>query len=121
MIRLCVLLLLLVPASLPAQDTVRFNPTVQQPTFAVRESVLRVRPGTVLVSRTHFGPYYSEAGGAFPGEVGPIYIEGATTRDMLKIQIVKVRPNHALAEEQGEADGGRSPADARARRGRPAG
>ena len=47
MIRSCVLLLrlLLVPASLPAQDTVRFNPTVQQPTFAVREPVLRVRPG----------------------------------------------------------------------------
>ena len=69
------------------QDTVRFNPTVQQPTIAVREPVLRIRPGTALVSKTHFGPYYSEAGGAFPGEVGPIYIEGATTRDMLKIQI----------------------------------
>ena len=28
-----------------AQDTVRFTPTVAQPTFAVREPVLRVRPG----------------------------------------------------------------------------
>jgi hypothetical protein len=70
----------------------------------VREPVLRVRPGTVLVSRTHFGPYHSEAGGEFPGEVGPIYIEGATTRDMLKIQIVKVRPNHALAASQVYSD-----------------
>ena len=115
MIRLCVPLTLLVPALLPAQDTVRFNPTVQQPTFAVREPVLRVRPGTVLVSRTHFGPYYSEAGGAFPGEVGPIYIEGATTRDMLKIQIVKVRPNHALAASQVYSDFGGPASDSRVR------
>ena len=43
----------------------RFTPTVQQPTFAVRKPVLRIRPGTLLVSRTHFGPYYTEAGGAF--------------------------------------------------------
>jgi hypothetical protein len=64
-----VMMLSALPASpLAAQDTVRFTPTVQQPTFAVREPVLRIRPGTVLVSRTHFGPYYTEAGGAFPGE-----------------------------------------------------
>ena len=45
-------LLLLFPAALLGQDTVRFTPTVQQPTFAVREPVLRVRSGTVLVSRS---------------------------------------------------------------------
>ena len=82
MIRVMLLSALLAPAALAAQDTVRFTPTVQQPTFAVREPVLRIHPGTVLVSRTHFGPYYTEAGGAFPGEVGPIYIEGATTKDL---------------------------------------
>ena len=81
----------------PAQDTVRFTPTVAQPTFAVREPVLRVRPGTVLISRTNFGPYYTEEGGAFPGEVGPILVEGATTDDMLKIEIIRVHPNHHLA------------------------
>jgi acetamidase/formamidase len=79
------------------QDTVRFTPTIQQPTFAVREPVLRIKPGTVLVSKTHFGPYYSEEGGAFPGEVGPFFVEGATTGDMLKIEILKVRPNHSIA------------------------
>jgi amidase len=88
---------------------------VQQPTFAVREPVLRVRPGTVLVSRTHFGPYYTEAGGAFPGEVGPIYVEGATTGDMLKIGIVKVRPNHALAASQVYSDFGGLATDTRVR------
>jgi amidase len=107
--------LVLLPVTLAAQDTVRFTPKVQQPTFAVREPVLRVRPGTVLVSKTHFGPYYSEAGGAFPGEVGPIYVEGATTRDMLKIQIVKVRPNHGLAASQVYSDFGGLATDTRVR------
>jgi len=53
------LLASLLAATVLMQDTVRFNPTIQQPTFAVREPVLRVKPNTVLVSRTHFGPYYT--------------------------------------------------------------
>jgi amidase len=85
---------------LVAQDTVRFTPTVAQPTFAVREPVLRIRPGTVLVSKTNFDGYYTEGGGAFPGEVGPFYVEGATVNDMLKVEIIKVRPNHGLAASQ---------------------
>jgi acetamidase/formamidase len=115
MIRSCLLFSLLLTPPLAAQDTVRFTPRVQQPTFAVREPVLRVRPGTVLVSRTHFGPYYTEAGGAFPGEVGPIYVEGATTGDMLKVGIVKVRPNHALAASQVYSDFGGLATDTRVR------
>ena len=87
----------LASASLSAQDTVRFTPTVGYPTFAVREPVLRITPPTVLISNTNFGPYYTEEGGAFPGEVGPIYIEGATTNDVLVVQIIVVRPNHDLA------------------------
>jgi amidase len=83
-----------------AQDTVRFTPTVAQPTFAVREPVLRIKPNTVLISKTNFGPYYTEAGGAFPGEVGPILVEGATTRDMLAVKIIRVRPNHDIAAAQ---------------------
>jgi acetamidase/formamidase len=78
-------------------DTVRFTPTVQQPTFAVREPVLRIRPGTVLISKTNFGPYYTEQGGAFPGEVGPFYIEGATTNDILVVKVHRVQPNYQLA------------------------
>jgi acetamidase/formamidase len=115
MIRSCLLLSMLLTSPLTAQDTVRFTPKVQQPTFAVREPVLRVRSGTVLVSRTHFGPYYTEAGGAFPGEVGPIYVEGATTGDMLRIEIVKVRPNHALAASQVYSDFGGLATDTRVR------
>ncbi len=84
-------------AGLDAQDTVRFSPTVGYSTFAVREPVLTVRPGTILVSETNFGGYYTEEGGAFPGEVGPIYIEGATTNDILVVKIHEVKPNHDLA------------------------
>ncbi len=115
MIRACVLLATLAPAMLAAQDTVRFTPKVAQPTYAVRQPVLRVRPGTVLISRTNFGPYYTEEGGAFPGEVGPIYVEGATTQDMLKVRIVKVRPNHAFAASQVYSDFGGLATDDRVR------
>ena len=34
----------LAASALAAQDTVRFTPTVAQPTFAVRTPVLRVKP-----------------------------------------------------------------------------
>jgi hypothetical protein len=54
----------------PLQDTIRFTPKVGHPTFAVREPVLRIKPGAVLISNTMFGPYYTEQGGAFPGEWG---------------------------------------------------
>ena len=101
--------------SVEAQDTVRFTPTVSQPTFAVRDPVLRVKSGTVLISKTNFGPYYTEQGGAFPGEVGPIYIEGATTRDMLKVEIIKVRPNHRYAASQIYSDFGGLAGDDRVR------
>jgi amidase len=111
---LSVLLPLAVTAVL-VQDTVHFTPTLQQPTFAVREPVLRIRPGTVLVSRTHFGAYYTEEGGAFPGEVGPIYVEGATTRDLLKVEILRVQPNHHLAASRVQPNFGGLQTDSRLR------
>ena len=84
--RPCLALTFALATTASAQDTVRFTPTIAQPTFAVREPVLRIKPNTVLISKTNFGPYYTEAGGAFPGEVGPILVEGATTRDMLAVK-----------------------------------
>jgi acetamidase/formamidase len=98
-----------------AQDTVRFTPTVGHPTFAVREPVARLKPGTVLISKTMFGPYYTEEGGAFPGEVGPFYIEGATTNDMLAVKILRVRPNHHLAATQLYSNFGGLATDSRVR------
>src|SRR4030095_15851779 len=85
------------PSVTRAQDTVRFTPTVGHPTFAVRDPVLRIKPGTVLISNINHGPYYTREGGAFPGEVGPFYVEGATTNDMLVVKILRVMPNTGLA------------------------
>lgn len=90
-------LIALLASAASGQDTVRFMPTVQQPTFAVREPVLRVRPNTVLITETNRGGYYTPEGGAFPGEVGPIYIEGATTNDILVVEILRVQPNAEYA------------------------
>jgi amidase len=87
-------------AAVQAEDTVRFTPTVGHPTFAVRDPVLRIQPGTILVSETMSGPYYEQGGGAFPGEVGPFYVEGATTNDILVVEILRVRPNRDLAAAQ---------------------
>ena len=90
--------LALVPvATSRAQDTVRFTPTVGHPTFAVRTPVLRIKPNTVLISNTMHGAYYTREGGAFPGEVGPFFVEGATTNDMLVVKILRVMPNTGLA------------------------
>lgn len=102
-------------ATLSAQDTVRFTPSVGHPTFAVRDPVMHITPGTVLISNTMFGPYYTEEGGAFPGEVGPFYIDGATTNDMLVVEVIRVRPNHDIAASQIYSDFGGLATDSRVR------
>ena len=89
-----------------AQETVRFTPTVGYPTFAVREPVLHIQPGTTLISNTNFGAYYTEEGGDFPGEVGPFFIDGATTEDTLVVRVIEVEPNHDLAASRLYADFG---------------
>ncbi len=102
-------------ATLSAQDTVRFTPSVGHPTFAVRDPVMHIKPGTVLISNTMFGPYYTEDGGAFPGEVGPFYVDGATTNDMLVVEVIRVRPNHDIAASQIYSDFGGLATDSRVR------
>ena len=79
-------------SSIEAQ-THRFHPEVGYQTYKVREPVLRVRPGDIVETSTLFSPLFVEREGAWPGEVGPIYIEGATPEDTLVIKIVKLRPN----------------------------
>ena len=96
-------------------DTVRFTPTTSQPTFAVREPVLTLTPGTVLISETNWGEYFSPEGGAFPGEVGPFLIEGATTNDILVVKVHKVEPNYDYAASNIGPNFGGLSADARVR------
>jgi acetamidase/formamidase len=88
---------------------------VGHPTFAVRDPVAHITPGTVLISNTMFGAYYTEEGGAFPGEVGPFYVEGATTNDMLVVEVIRVRPNHEFAASQIYSDFGGLATDSRVR------
>ena len=94
------LILLVVGVACPTwADTIKFVPKAGVQTFAVREPVLRVKPGDIVESPTFSQPgdYYEKAGGPWPGEVGPFYIEGATPNDTLVVKIIKVRPNRDTA------------------------
>lgn len=103
------------PSAAQAPDTVRFTPTRGYTTFAVRDPVLTLRPGTVLISETLMGGYYTEEGGAWPGEVGPIYVEGVTTEDVLVVRVHEVRPNRDLAAARISGGFGGLASDARVR------
>ena len=94
--RRALILLLLLPGIARA-ETHRLKPTVGHPTFAVRPPVLTVKPGDVLESESLWGEWYEKAGGAWPGEVGPIAIEGAEPGDTLVVEVLKVRPNRDTA------------------------
>ena len=122
-ISLVLMSLALLPGAVPSngatvaaqQNVVEFTPTVGYPTFAVREPVLTIQPGTILRSRTNHGAYYDPGGGDFPGEVGPFYIEGATPNDTLVVEVLMVRPNHNLAGSQIYPDFGGLATDSRLR------
>ena len=89
-------LLLCTPAH---AETIKFEPRAGVPTFAAREPVLRVKPGDIVETRTYSEPgdYYERAGGKWPGEVGPFFIEGATPNDTLVVRILRLRPNRDTA------------------------
>jgi amidase len=87
-------LLLWIFASSPGVAEVhRFKPEKGFQTYAVREPVLRVKPGDTIVTSTLYSDFFTEKDGPWPGEVGPIFIEGATPKDTLIIRILKLRPN----------------------------
>ena len=86
-------------AGTAAAQTIEFTPKGGVATFAVRPPVLRVKPGDVVRSPTYSvpGDYYEKEGGAWPGEVGPFYVEGATREDTLVVRILKVELNRDTA------------------------
>jgi acetamidase/formamidase len=94
-----ILLLLGLALSLQQPAPIRFEPTNGVPSFAVREPVLRIKPGAIVESRTFSRPgdYYERSGGAWPGEVGPFHIEGATPDDTLVVKILKIQLNRDTA------------------------
>src|SRR5918999_2279318 len=85
-----------------SSQPIKFEPKAGVPTFAVREPVLRLKPGAIVETRTFSreGDYYEKAGGPWPGEVGPFYFEGATPNDTLVVKIVKLRLNRDTAVSQ---------------------
>jgi amidase len=96
----CLLLVALAAAADAQAQTVTFAPTAGVPTFARREPVLRVKPGTIVETKTFSKPgdYYEPAGpGPWPGEVGPFFIEGATPSDTLVVKILRLSPNRDTA------------------------
>jgi amidase len=88
--------LLMIPCLMFA-ETHKFTPQKGYPTFAKRPPVFRVKPGDILVTNTLWGDWYERAGGAWPGEVGPIEIDGAMPEDTLVVKILKLTPNHDTA------------------------
>jgi len=94
-IRIFFSLLLWVSAGVPAWsgEVHHFKPSKGYQTYAVREPVLRISPGDIVVTDTLYSDFFTEKDGPWPGEVGPVYIEGASPGDTLVIRIVKIRPN----------------------------
>jgi amidase len=83
-----------------AAETHKFVPSKGVQTFAVREPVLRVKPGDIVETQTLSKPgdYYDPlTAGPWPGEVGPFYIEGAAPGDTLVVRILKLTPNRDVA------------------------
>lgn len=82
-------LLVIVPAS---GETHRLEPTRGAQTYRVSEPILRVRPGDTVDTYTLTSGYHKPEGGPWPGEVGPIYVEGATPEDTLVVKVLRLRP-----------------------------
>ena len=90
-------LIALAPAVLLTQQAITFTPTAGVQTYAVREPVLRIKPGTTVETRSFSQPGDYYEGGAWPGEVGPFHIEGAAAGDTLVVKILRLRPNRDTA------------------------
>jgi amidase len=91
------LLVSVVAAAGAAQSRITFTPKEGVPTYAVREPVLRIKPGTIVDTKTFSKPGDYYEGGAWPGEVGPFHIEGAESGDTLVVKILKLTPNRDTA------------------------
>jgi acetamidase/formamidase len=96
----CAILLAAAHSGIAAAETHRFVPTSGVATFAVREPVLRVKPGDIVETQTFSKPgdYYDpNVAGPWSGEVGPFFIEGAAPGDTLVVRILKLAPNRDTA------------------------
>jgi amidase len=77
-------------------DVVRFKPDKGVQTYAAREPVMTLKPGDILETNTLWSDWFAGKDAPWPGEVGPIAIEGAMPGDTLVVRILKIRPNAPL-------------------------
>ncbi len=87
--------MLMISINFASAEIHQFKATKGYHTYAKREPVLSIKPGDILETSTLYSDFFTEKDGPWPGEVGPIYIEGATPEDTLVIKILKLRPNIA--------------------------
>jgi len=90
---LLIALLYLTGGGTALAKTHNFKATKGYQTYSVREPVLRIQPGDIVETNTLYSDFFTAKDGPWPGEVGPVYIEGATPDDTLVIKIIKIRPN----------------------------
>jgi acetamidase/formamidase len=90
---ICLACGILVYAGPAPAEVHHFKPKRGYLTYAVREPVLRVHPGDTVETCTLYSDFFTENDGPWPGEVGPIYVQGATPNDTLVVRILKIRPN----------------------------
>jgi amidase len=81
--------------SLTSAEVHQFKPSQGYHTYTVREPVLRIQAGDILETNTLYSDFFTEKDGLWPGEAGPIFVEGVTPDDTLVIKIIKIRPNIA--------------------------
>jgi amidase len=79
-----------------AGEVVRFKAAAGVQTYAVRKAVLTVKAGDILETNTLWSDWFAGKDAPWPGEVGPIDIEGAMPGDTLIVRILKIRPNAPL-------------------------
>ena len=93
-------------SSAGAAEVHRFKPSQGHQTYAVREPVLRLNPGDRLETNTLYSDFFTAKDGPWPGEAGPIYVNGATPADTLVVRILKIRPNIATGRSGTSPDYG---------------
>jgi len=86
-------LLLVFIACTAAAELHYFRPSRGHLSYSVRKPVLRVHPGDVIETNTLYSDFFTAKDGPWPGEVGPIFVQGATPEDTLVVRILKIRPN----------------------------
>lgn len=76
-------------------ENIHFKPPRGYDTYAVRNPVLRLRPGDTVETGSYVSRWYYGDDTPDPkdGAIGPFYIEGATAKDTLVIKILKLRPS----------------------------